>query len=313
MTIKALAPWYGSKRTLAPRIVRELGPHKFYVEPFCGSCAVLLAKPVAGVETVNDLHGDLVNLARVLASPLAESLFARCARMLMAEAVHAEAREVCGEPGEVAASVAAVTMAHVERAAWYMVLSWQGRNGSAGTSMTNLTTARRFTHNGGSGGLRWASAVASIPAWHDRLSRVCITSMDAFDLLGRLADQDGTAVYVDPPYLRKSDKYVHDLATPDQHARLAGVLGRFRRARVVVSYYDEPEIREWYRGWTLVSCPITKGLVNQGRRDEGGKESAPEILIINGPSRTAGRLFDQATSAREAPPQAKTQCDRGDE
>jgi site-specific DNA-cytosine methylase len=52
MKIKALAPWYGSKRTLADRIVKELGPHKFYVEPFCGSCAVLRnhgdAVPVGG-------------------------------------------------------------------------------------------------------------------------------------------------------------------------------------------------------------------------------------------------------------------------
>jgi hypothetical protein len=29
--------------------------------------AVLMAKPAATMETVNDLHGDLVNLARVIA------------------------------------------------------------------------------------------------------------------------------------------------------------------------------------------------------------------------------------------------------
>lgn len=40
--IGAVAPWFGGKRTLAPRIVEALGPHKAYVEPFCGSCAVLL-------------------------------------------------------------------------------------------------------------------------------------------------------------------------------------------------------------------------------------------------------------------------------
>jgi DNA adenine methylase len=291
MKIKALAPWFGSKRTLAPRIVAELGPHKFYVEPFCGSCAVLLAKPIAGMETVNDLHGDLVNLARVLASSRADELFARCARMLMAEAVHAEARAVCGTPANVAPSVEAVTDQHVDRAAWYMVLSWQGRNGSAGTSITNLTTARRFTHNGGSGGLRWANAVASIPAWHDRLSRVCISSMDAFELIERLADQAGTVLYVDPPYLRKSDKYIHDLETAEHHARLASLLGRFKQARVVVSYYDEPELRDWYAGWTFVPCPITKGLVNQGMRDETGATAAPEILIVNGPSLTGGGLW----------------------
>jgi site-specific DNA-adenine methylase len=44
MKIKAIAPWYGSKRTLAPRIINQLGPHTTYVEPFAGSLAVLLAK-----------------------------------------------------------------------------------------------------------------------------------------------------------------------------------------------------------------------------------------------------------------------------
>ena len=33
MKIKALAPWYGSKRQLAPIVVEELGEHRSYVDP----------------------------------------------------------------------------------------------------------------------------------------------------------------------------------------------------------------------------------------------------------------------------------------
>ena len=65
--ISALAPWFGGKRTLAPAIVEELGPHTAYWEPFCGSCAVLFAKPPLAFEQINDLHGDLINLAMVFA------------------------------------------------------------------------------------------------------------------------------------------------------------------------------------------------------------------------------------------------------
>src|SRR5262249_40820765 len=86
MKITALAPWFGSKRTLAPRIVETLGPHKAYWEPFCGSMAVLLAKEPATMETVNDLHGDLINLARVVQSePSAVELYGRLARTFMGE------------------------------------------------------------------------------------------------------------------------------------------------------------------------------------------------------------------------------------
>ena len=65
MQLKALAPWFGSKRGLAPTIVEQLGPHKYYIEPFCGSLAVLLAKDPTSHELACDLHGDLVNLGRV--------------------------------------------------------------------------------------------------------------------------------------------------------------------------------------------------------------------------------------------------------
>ena len=69
MGIKALAPWFGAKRTLARRIIAEFGPHNCYWEPMCGSCAVLLAKDPVGAETVNDLHGGLTCLARTLTHP----------------------------------------------------------------------------------------------------------------------------------------------------------------------------------------------------------------------------------------------------
>lgn len=46
--------------------MKELGKHTQYFEPFCGSMAVLFAKQPSQKETVNDLHGDLINLARCL-------------------------------------------------------------------------------------------------------------------------------------------------------------------------------------------------------------------------------------------------------
>jgi DNA adenine methylase len=83
MKITAIAPWFGSKRTLAPEIIRQLGPHSAYWEPFCGSMAVLLAKEPSAMETVCDLHGDLTNLAWVLQDePSAIQLYDRLLRML---------------------------------------------------------------------------------------------------------------------------------------------------------------------------------------------------------------------------------------
>lgn len=216
--------------------------------------------------------------------------FCEAVRLLMHEGLHAEFKAVCtGSPCPVAPSVAAVEPAHVERALAYLVMSWQGRNGSAGTSPTNLTVARRFTSNGGSGGLRWASAVESIPVWHERLRTVAILNMDAFELVERIEDADGTAMYLDPPYVEKSDSYSHDLADAD-HDRLAEVLRQKKRMRCVVSYYDCDRVRDLYRGWTFVLCPLNKATSHQGQRGKV-QTTAPEMLIINGPSLTDGGLF----------------------
>jgi len=65
-TITALLPYFGGKRSMADRIVIELGDHRSYWEVFCGAMAVLLAKPPCSQETVSDLYGDLINLALVI-------------------------------------------------------------------------------------------------------------------------------------------------------------------------------------------------------------------------------------------------------
>src|SRR6185312_8497684 len=56
----------GGKTILAPKIAALFPPHRHYVEPFCGSLAVLLAKPESPMETVNDLDQALQAFWRVL-------------------------------------------------------------------------------------------------------------------------------------------------------------------------------------------------------------------------------------------------------
>lgn len=290
MKIKAIAPWFGGKRTLAPRIVAELGEHRAYWEPFCGSMAVLLVKPVSTFETVNDLHGDLINLARVLADEdRAVDLYARLSRMLMHEDLFHAAAARWRSHGIVEAG----DLPDVERAYDFFVCSWMGRNGVAGTSSYNQGFCVRYTKNGGHAATRWVSAIESIPEWHRRLSRVTILNRDAFELLPRIEDAKGVVMYVDPPYLRKGARYVHDfrdgfMDRANDHERLAESLRRFRRTRVVVSYYDDPALAALYPGWTKVMTPTTKALVNQGARDKSGATIAPEVLLINGPSYTEG-------------------------
>jgi DNA adenine methylase len=274
--IGALAPWFGSKRTLAPRIVAELGPHSAYWEPFCGSCAVLLAKPTCRMETVNDLHGDLVNLARVVRDrEMSLELYKHARFVFCSDEENADARAALFENE--------CQIPNVERALNYLILSWQGRNGQAGLKLTESphSLCVRWGNTGGAPATRWNGAVKSIASWHRRLCKVTVLRRDGIEVVENISDAAGTAIYVDPPYIVKSDSYLHDFSDTT-HRRLAQSLSRFKKARVVVSYYDHPILSELYGDWNRVDCSRLKNLSNTN----GPAKVAPEVLLINGPSFT---------------------------
>ncbi len=279
MKIAALAPWFGAKRNLAQILVKEFGPHRVFWDVMCGSMSPLLAKPPCVLETVNDFHGDLINLARVIQDErLGSQLYRRLRRTLMSEVLHQEAVERCrvnGYGGDM--------KPNVDRAYEYFLCAWLGRKGLSGTANYNHGFSVHYTANGGRAAIRWASVIESIPAWRRRLRNVTILCKDAFELLARINDEPGCVIYCDPPYLVKGEKYVHDF-TEQQHSELAAAVRMFSRARVVVSYYDDPRLDTLYPSWTKRKIEVTKPLANQGRRDKGGAVMATEVLLINGPS-----------------------------
>ena len=275
MPVTAIAPWFGGKRTLAPLIVSELGPHRAYWEPFCGSMSVLMVKPPCQHEYVNDLHGELFNLAAVIQSPVLGPQFYRALRRVwMAEDLVKAAK----------LALAAGVDDPLQRAVCYFIESWIGRNGVSGTFSTNASFCIRYTSGGGSAAKRLTSAVESIPAWRRRMRNVCISNRDAFELLEKIQDAKGTAIYCDPPYLVKGARYIHDFK-PEDHERLARSLARFHKARVLVSYYEDPRLADLYPAgrWTKRSVAVSKAMAHQGARGANDVQ-APEVLLINGPS-----------------------------
>lgn len=251
-------------------IIEALGQHQTYVEPFCGSAAVLFAKKPAKAEIVNDLNADLVHLARMVQSEAhAVELYARCSRTLLHE--H-EFRECC----QVIRTTPAPLELSVERAWQYLVCSWQGMNGVAGIVRHKGGFCVRWSPSGGSASIRWQSVTESIPAWFERLRGVTILSRDAFDVIDGLTDAEGTAIYADPPYLTKKEKYLHDFE-PEDHLRLATALRRFTKTRVVVSYYEHEKLKDLYPGWTKINCSAVKNMSNTGKV----ASVAPEVLLVN--------------------------------
>jgi DNA adenine methylase len=283
MKIGGIAPWFGSKRTMAPLIVQQLGKHNYYFGLCCGSLSVEFAKEKAHHETVCDLHGDLMNLAWILQDETAAvNLFNRCQVTCFDDELYRRSCEWLEgkQPWRWENSLPSLDWAY-----HYFVASWMGRNGVAGTERINYQIATRWTAGGGSGPLRFHSAVDSIPAWCERLRNIHVLKRDVFEVLPRIEDAELVSIYIDPPYIEEGDKYLHGFEA-DQHVRLAVELNRFEKARVVVSYYDHAAFPELYEGWTKLDCSRAKHLSNQNRRGQV-RETAPEVLLINGPSFTA--------------------------
>jgi DNA adenine methylase len=233
-------PYFGGKITLGPAIADLFPAHGHYVEPYCGSLAVLLAKAPSDHETVNDLDGDLMTFWRVLRDR-PEELARACALT-----PHSRAEQV-------AAYETPEDITDVERARRVWVQLTQGRAGTRRrTGWRHYVAARGATsmpdylHG-------YLDRIA--PA-AERLHRVSLESMPALDLIAKYGVDADTLLYVDPPYLgstrcRSWDGYENEMRGIDDHKELAAALRAARAAVVLSGYpsdlYDLELYPDWHR------------------------------------------------------------------
>lgn len=240
--------YFGGKTTLAPKIAALLPAHEHYVEPFCGSLAVLLAKAPSHIETVNDLDGQLIEFWRVLRDR-PEELVHACAMTPHSRTEFRAAYEPSDD--------------ELERARRTWVILAQGR---VGTLRASKTGWRHFVKPGGSG--------SSMPAYLDayvermaqvagRLRSVSIESMPAIELIAKYGGHPGVCIYLDPPYEgttrpRTWDGYKHEMRAEDDHRELLEAVKRCE-ASVVISGYRSQLYDELLDGWDSVEFAAFTG------------------------------------------------------
>lgn len=169
--------YYGGKQPLADWIVSLMPPHQTYVEPFAGSLAVLLAKPPAPVEVVNDLDGEVVNFWRVLRDR-PHDLERVCALTPYARAEYDAAFDPTDEPLERARR----WWTRIEQS----VAHTHSRSGWNSAGARFVATARNHVDRMG-------------PA-AERIAQVAIDCRDAVDVIDQFDGPD-TLIYCDPPYV----------------------------------------------------------------------------------------------------------------
>lgn len=275
--LKPPFPYFGGKGILAPKIAALLPRHGHYVEPYSGSLAVLLAKRVSPMETVNDLDRALVTFWKVLRERPGD-LARACALTPHSLAEFEDAEDVDASAGD-----------EVEQARRVWVRLSQGR---AGTLCS--TGWRHFVDPSGSsfGMPAYLDAyVSRIAAAAGRLHRVSLECRPALEVIAWYGRSPDVLLYCDPPYLRStrsSGAYRHEMTEQD-HRDLAAALGECKASVILSGYPSELYDRELYAGWYRTA--FTSG-TGQNAESWGNRT---EVLWSNRPFSQA-TLFDLEAS-----------------
>jgi DNA adenine methylase len=222
-------PWPGSKALHLGWLLPLLPECTHYVEPFGGSAAVLLNRPISLIETYNDLDGDVVNFLKIVREQPDEL------RRMIDLTPYSRAEFT-------ASLLTSEQESGLERARRFYV---RVRQSHMAFSVNAIPSNWGTTPNHSSNGMalapsRFRSGVTRFNEVASRLSGVSIESRPAMTIIAALDGPD-RLFYCDPPYVAETwtrkDKTYTNVLTDDDHRDLARALNECS-AKVAISGYD---------------------------------------------------------------------------
>lgn len=210
--------------------------HTTYLEPFFGSGAVFFNKAPSGIETINDLDGNVVNLFKVIRDKpqeLADLVkWTPYSRQEYYESYHSTEE-----------------MNELERARLFLVRCWMARGGKTSdrTGWKHNIDASKSPNNRMPD--QWSKVPERIMAVTDRLKSVQIEQQPALKLIERY-NAPSVMIYADPPYLlstRSKRLYANEMKDVD-HIELLAALDN-HVGPVILSGYDHPMYNETLKDW----------------------------------------------------------------
>lgn len=271
MKTTALAPWYGSNRMLAENVALKLHGCHWVGIPFAGGMSELVHIKARTI-IANDLHLEVINLARVVSDPKLGPLLVRNLRKLPfhSAVLDIQQRFLLTYPPPPGNGSDQQKLAHAEA---YFYCVWCARNGTAGTpGELRGGLSVRWKAGGGDSAVRYRSATESLREWQAIMRRCTFTTLDGFAFLDKCIDAPDSGIYCDPPFPGPGDQYTHKF-TDRQHHQLAQRLAQFEKAKVVCRFYDVPLIRDLYPDSHWAWFHLV------GRKSTNAE--APEVLIVN--------------------------------
>lgn len=278
--------YYGAKQRMASRIIASLPPHNAWVEAFCGSAAITLAKPAAPIEVINDLDGNVTNVfeqLRINSEALCKAIALTPYARLEFEAARFGPR--AQDP--------------LERARQFLVATMMTINSTIATkSSCGFSYSQSFARGGMEARVsRWFNLPDRLVQVTERLRTIRIEKRDARDLVKLFSDRPATLMYLDPPYfVKRAHGYVIDAKDEPFHRELLKLCCRSMAMILISGYrnklYDSTLTRR--NGWHRTT-------IDTHTRDTTGKDySRTEVLWRNAQfmqARKTGKLQLRLTKA----------------
>lgn len=259
----------GGKHSIAGEIVAQFPPHntyKMYVEPCCGACHVLLAKPrYKHDEIINDTDGNLIAYWMEMVEH-GEELQAELEQLPYSYDLYYKWYPTLFD--------GSIMSQHERAKRYYYCLRLTGTGW--------LRKSRVGWHNGISNVHSFRNSIERFKAIQGRMRYVLIDKHDILDVIAE-RDSPNTFFYIDPPYV--GVEHYYEGCNRDEkgkkifpHQELAEVLHQIK-GKAALSYYPHPLIDGLYADWRQTSRKKHKdSQIQLAVREE---DTATEILLMN--------------------------------
>lgn len=258
--------YFGSKNKLAFWLCENLPPHNCWIEVFCGSAAVTLAKPPAPIEIINDLNSEITNVFKQLRNNRDKL----CEKIALTPYSLQELNE---------ARNAEISLDDLERARLFLIKSMMAINGVFGKERGGFSTSNSYARDGKEARVnRWYNLPERLFEVSERLRKTRIENRDACDLLIKFEKRPATLAYLDPPYLGdRTNGYDFDANDVEYHKRLLTICNR-SSCMIFISGYENDLYDSMLSpkdGWVKKTMETTTRGVN------GNDNSRLEVVWMN--------------------------------
>lgn len=280
--MSTMLKWAGNKTAIMPELIKRLPAGPRLVEPFAGSCAVMMSTDYPAY-LVADINPDLINLYRVIAEDcenfiaLARAVFES---MILAESYY-RVREVFNHDQE---------LNRLRRAVYFLYLN---RHCYRGLCRYNLQGIFNVPFGNYKEPYFPESEIRAFAEKAKRATFICASFEETLEMV-----QAGDVVYCDPPYDGTFAKYHTAGFTEDEQYLLASLLERLATQghTVVVSNSDTALTRSLYRDFKIHTLTAKRSI---GVAAGEGKAAA-EIIAVASPvnyARPVRASFAQKTAS----------------